>query len=102
AAARLNSLARTSGRWGFAARASGHGAGVSVSAAMPAATFSPRLASTLSGWSAIELLEPPSSALAPTPTATVALAVAPTKFPASTPDAREAVGAITVHTRIPP
>jgi hypothetical protein len=55
-----------------------HAADVSVISATPAATFNPRLVSTLSGWSAIELLEPPSSALAPTPTATVAPAAPPT------------------------
>lgn len=45
---------------------------------IPAATFKPVLPWTLSGCSAMDLSNPPTSAFAPTPTPTVALAVAPT------------------------
>ena len=43
----------------------------------PAATLRPTWPCTLSGWSAIELLEPPTSALPPIPTPTEALPCAP-------------------------
>src|SRR6267154_997742 len=68
-------------------QSSDQGADVRVIAPIPAATLSPRLASTLRGCSANELLKPPTNALAPTPTPTVALAVAPAEVPASAPGA---------------
>jgi hypothetical protein len=54
-----------------------YGAGVRLMAAMPAATLRPVLPSMLTGCNAIELPDPPTSALAPRPAPTVALPVAP-------------------------
>jgi len=50
---------------------------VNVICTTPAATFKPFCPSIETGCNAIELLKPPTSTLAPAPTPTAALAVAP-------------------------